>query len=152
MDVKACVQLCMCAQSVSYRASVAMATPVTSCAYTHPSPHKTTHLTTHTSPHTHINTHAGALKDSLDQVLSSWEFDQVSMAHGHFISSGGKQAFTEGTAAFVNDIVRSKQTAAAAAGGSSLAGTGTAVLVAAAVISTAVGIGVAGILQARAGQ
>jgi hypothetical protein len=96
----------------------------------------------------------------LDQILSSWEFDQVSMAHGHFISRGGKQAFTEGTAAFVNELVRGKQTAAAAAAaaaaaggsGASLAGTGTAVLVAAAVISTAVGIGLAGILQARSGQ
>lgn len=75
------------------------------------------------------------------------------MAHGHFIPSGGKLAFAEGTVAFVSALVQGKASAAAAAAarGSGLAGTGTAVSVAAAVILTAVGIGVAGILQARSG-
>jgi hypothetical protein len=77
------------------------------------------------------------------------------MAHGHFISSNGKQAFADGTVAFVNTLLQRKHTASAAAaaggGSSGLAGTGVAVAVAAAVLSTAVGIGVAGILQARAG-
>lgn len=78
------------------------------------------------------------------------------MAHGHFISSNGKQVFADGTVAFVNEILQRKHTASAAAaaaggGGSGLVGTGVAVAVAAAVISTAVGIGLAGILQARAG-
>jgi hypothetical protein len=87
----------------------------------------------------------------LDQLLAMWDFDQVSMAHGHFISSSGKQALADGTVAFVHDMVRGKQRAASAAsGGSGLAGTGIAVAVAATVISTAVGIGLAGILQARA--
>lgn len=74
------------------------------------------------------------------------------MAHGHFIPSGGKLAFAEGTVAFVSALVQGKASAAAAAArGSGLVGTGTAVSVAAAVILTAVGIGVAGILQARSG-
>jgi hypothetical protein len=97
---------------------------------------------------------AAAVKASFDQVLATWEFDQVSMAHGSFISSSGKQAFLQGSYAFVDQLVKGKLNAAAAAaaaeqGSGGLAGTGAAVLVAAAVISTAVGIGVAGILQVR---
>lgn len=113
-----------------------------------------------------MDTPSVALKDSLDLILSSWEFDKVSLAHGHFISRNGKQAFADGTVAFVNELAAGKTTqqggggkqgiAAAAAGagggGGGLAGTGAALLVAATVIGTAVGIGVAGILQARSGQ
>lgn len=82
-------------------------------------------------------------------MLASWEFEQVSLAHGSFISTGGKQAFLEGSYAFVDDIVKAKQAAAAAGASGGLAGTGAAVFTAAAVLTTAVGIGVAGILKAR---
>jgi hypothetical protein len=80
-------------------------------------------------------------------MLATWEFDQVSMAHGSFISSGGKQAFLQGSYAFVDQLVKGKQVAAAEQASGGLVGTGAALFVAAAVISTAVGIGVAGILQ-----
>lgn len=92
---------------------------------------------------------AAAVKAGFDQMLATWEFDQVSMAHGSFISSGGKQAFLQGSYAFVDQLVKGKQAAAAEQGSTGLAGTGAALFVAAAVISTAVGIGVAGILQVR---
>eukprot|EP00882_Tetradesmus_deserticola_P008935 GHRQ01009425.1.p1 GENE.GHRQ01009425.1~~GHRQ01009425.1.p1 ORF type:complete len:308 (+),score=132.41 GHRQ01009425.1:161-1084(+) len=92
---------------------------------------------------------AAAVKASFDQILATCEFDQVSMAHGSFISSGGKQAFLQGSCAFVDQLVKGKQPAAAEQNIGGLAGTGAALFVAAAVISTAVGIGVAGIFQAQ---
>jgi len=74
------------------------------------------------------------------------------MAHGHFISQGGKDALTHGTLAFVNELMQRQHKAVGGGGsrGSTLAGTGVAVLVAATVILTAVGIGLAGIMKARA--
>ncbi|KAF6255327.1 hypothetical protein COO60DRAFT_1296641 [Scenedesmus sp. NREL 46B-D3] len=90
---------------------------------------------------------AAAVKGGFDQILATCEFDQVSMAHGSFISSGGKQAFLQGSYAFVDQLVKGQQAAGAEEGSRTLAGTGAALFVAAAVICTAVGIGVAGILQ-----
>jgi hypothetical protein len=96
-----------------------------------------------------VSAAAAAVKSSFDQILATWEFDQLSMAHGSFISSGGKQAFLQGSYSFVDQLVKGKAAVAADQGSGGLAGTGAAVFVAAAVISTAVGIGVAGILQVR---
>lgn len=89
------------------------------------------------------------MKASFDQILATWEFDRVSVCHGSFIDKDGKQAFLEGSYAFVDALVRKKQQAAAGAQSGGLAGTLPAMLTAGAVICTAVGIGIAGILQAR---
>lgn len=98
-----------------------------------------------TKPFRWLISDAVALKASFDQLLATWEFEQVSMAHGSFISKGGKQAFLEGSCAFVDELLNKRQ----APRGEGLAGTGAAMFTAAAVISTAVGIGLAGIMQAR---
>jgi hypothetical protein len=48
---------------------------------------------------------AEATKDSLEAILR-WDFDQVSVCHGSFISSGGKQALRDGSYAFVASMCR----------------------------------------------
>eukprot|EP00195_Chlamydomonas_chlamydogama_P010662 CAMPEP_0202905344 /NCGR_PEP_ID=MMETSP1392-20130828/33751_1 /ASSEMBLY_ACC=CAM_ASM_000868 /TAXON_ID=225041 /ORGANISM="Chlamydomonas chlamydogama, Strain SAG 11-48b" /LENGTH=280 /DNA_ID=CAMNT_0049593391 /DNA_START=131 /DNA_END=973 /DNA_ORIENTATION=+ len=47
---------------------------------------------------------APVLKDSLGALLRSWDFEQVIMAHGSVIPSGGKQALTAGTYSWASDL------------------------------------------------
>lgn len=79
----------------------------------------------------------------------SWSFEQVCMAHGTFIESGGKQALQQGSVAFVQQLVAARRHGGGGGGSGALPGTATAVGVAALVLCTALGIGVAGILQTR---
>jgi len=95
-----------------------------------------------------------AVKQSFDEILSRWEFDQVSVAHGDFIPNNGKQTFRDGSYAFVDQLVQQQQgkTDGKVAGNGQAAkmpGIAAGVTAAAALIVTAVGIGVAGIMQTK---
>eukprot|EP00775_Hariotina_reticulata_P002679 gene2679-2980_t len=76
---------------------------------------------------------------------------QVSVAHGDFIPNNGKQTFKDGSYAFVDQLVKqqSGQTSAGDNQSSKMPGIAAGVTAAAALIATAVGIGVAGIMQTR---
>jgi hypothetical protein len=99
----------------------------------------------------------GVLRDGTESLLAAWEFESLATASsGGWLASGGMAALREGVVgALAAQTMTAAQRCVAGSGGPAASGEGAppgtaaAMWAAAALLSSALGIGLAGILQAR---